>query len=236
MFLSAFVSCKKQIPYTNTNHTIDSSTTKIEKPKIGELEKKIQEMGFVKLDSLEPNLFFDIRYSTTNNFTKQDMYGDLNTCYLHPIAADEFVKACNILKAKHPHLRFLIFDGLRPHSVQKIMYDEYRKMNVAQGKYVSHPQFNSIHNYGCAIDLTLCDSNGIALPMGTEYDYFGPEAHTNNEAYLVSIKKITEEELNNRKILRSVMKEAGFTTVQFEWWHFNSCSREYAKTNYKLLE
>jgi len=55
------------------------------------------------------------------------------------------------------------------------------------------------------------------LDMGTEFDYFGPEAqsdfyetHTNNP-----------EAGKNRKILRDAMRVVGFTADTDEWWHFD---------------
>jgi D-alanyl-D-alanine dipeptidase len=32
------------------------------------------------------------------------------------------------------------------------------------------------------------------------------------------------------------MRQAGFTTITSEWWHFNACSSHTAQKNYKLLE
>jgi D-alanyl-D-alanine dipeptidase len=72
--------------------------------------------------------------------------------------------------------------------------------------------------------------------MGTDYDYFGIEAHTNNEEKLLKDGLINAEQLKNRRLLRKVMTKAGFSTIEYEWWHFNSVSREYAIKNYTLVE
>ena len=33
--------------------------------------------------------------------------------------------------------------------------------------------------------------------------------------------KINRQQIENRKMLRGVMKKAGFYNIQTEWWHFN---------------
>jgi D-alanyl-D-alanine dipeptidase len=42
----------------------------------------------------------ELRYASQNNFMNQNLYGDFKTCYLHPLAAEKFEKAQNILKNK----------------------------------------------------------------------------------------------------------------------------------------
>ena len=56
-----------------------------------------------------------------------------------------------------------------------------------------------------------------------------------NEAKLVREGKITQQERENRILLRQVMKSAGFRALPSEWWHFNLCSRDEAKQKYKLI-
>ena len=52
--------------------------------------------------------------------------------------------------------------------------------------YVSNPaKGGGLHNYGMAVDLTIVDASGKLLPMGTPYDFFGTEAHTDKEEALV---------------------------------------------------
>ena len=46
--------------------------------------------------------------------------------------------------------------------------------------------------------------------------------------------RITLPVLENRKLLKQVMKEAGFRPLHSEWWHFNLMSREEAKKNLKV--
>ncbi len=76
---------------------------------------------------------------------------------------------------------------------------------------------------------------GTPLPMGTPVDHLGREAHITEEAVLVAQGKLTEQERENRLLLRQVMKEAGFHPLPSEWWHFNRVSRQTAKERYRVI-
>ncbi len=201
----------------------------------GSIEKEFIKYGLVDIQLQSPRFFVKLDYTDTSNFLHQDVYGRLEKCYLHKETVQKLLVADSILQAEFPQYHFLIYDGARPHRIQKLMYDLYRKMPVAQGLYLSHPTNHSVHNYGAAVDLTICDSQGNPIAMGTEFDHFGYESHIGDEWGLKNSGKITEEEFNNRKMLRRIMMKAKFSPVTFEWWHFNSCSRAYAAVHYTLL-
>ena len=103
--------------------------------------------------------------------------------------------------------------------------------------YVSNPSNGGgLHNYGMAVDVTILDPAGEPMPMGTPFDFFGEEAHTNNEEALLASGKITRKEFDNRRLLRRIMKSAGFRTIPYEWWHFHACSRAEARQSSPVLE
>lgn len=199
------------------------------------IESGFIKYGLVDIQSLSPRFFVKLDYSDTSNFIHQDVYGNLEKCYLHKETAAKLLVADSILQAEFQAYHFLIYDGARPHYVQQLMYDLYRKMPVSQGLYVSHPDNNSLHNYGAAVDLTICDSTGKPIDMGTDFDHFGYESHISDEWELKNSGKITEEAYNNRKLLRRIMMQAKFSPITFEWWHFNSCYRGHAAANYTLI-
>jgi D-alanyl-D-alanine dipeptidase len=94
-----------------------------------------------------------------------------------------------------------------------------------------------LHNFGAAIDLTLAyKKDGEALDMGTPYDFFGIEAYPIKEPLMLEKNRITQEAVDNRKLLRRCMMEGGFFNIQTEWWHFNSCYREEAIELYEIVE
>ena len=174
-------------------------------------------------------------YATPDNFTGERLYGELTEAYLHPDAIGGVVKAQQLLKELHPSYRLLIYDAARPMSVQQRMWDLVK--GTSKYIYVSNPAHGGgLHNYGLAVDLTIADSTGFPLPMGTEVDFMGPESHITNEPQLVKDGKITAQERENRLLLRKVMKEAGFHPLPSEWWHFNFCSRREAIAKYPLIK
>ena len=129
-----------------------------------------------------------------------------------------------------------VFDGVRPRSVQQKMWDMLDMPVQERSKYVSNPQNGSLHNFGAAVDLTIIDSTGRQLDMGTPYDYFGELAYPRLEAEMLEQGKLSKQQVKNRGLLREVMLEAGFTPITTEWWHFNSCYRKEAWEKYKIVE
>lgn len=205
--------------------------------KVGDLEQSLIDAGLVDIEVIIPGIYVDLKYSTTDNFFGQDVYGDLTRCYLQPIVADMLKKSHEKLQADHPELTFLIYDGVRPQSVQQILWDNLNKPDSIKPLYVANPQIGGLHNFGVAVDLTLAKAEtGKALDMGTGYDYFGYPAYPDREDQMLKEGKITEEHIANREILRKVMKHGGFTGIGSEWWHFNAFSRKEASEKFGMVK
>ena len=131
---------------------------------------------------------------------------------------------------------FKVWDGYRPVCVQERLWKHQRAKVVAYNKgknlsaeeidrltsfFVSKPSHDinkpSLHSTGGSIDLTLIDSKGSPVDMGTEFDAFGDKAWTNHfESY-----EMNEEVRKNRRILYNTMIKAGFTNLPSEWWHYD---------------
>lgn len=203
---------------------------------LSRMDLYLDSLGLVNVLSLDSMLRLNIRYSSTANFTGKDLYGEYNSCYLQKDVAEKLIKAHAILRTNYPYYRFLIFDGARPVSVQQLMWDSVDLSPSERQKYLSNPGNYSLHNFGAAVDLTIIDDHGRELDMGTPYDYFGTEAHPRSEQTLYSEGKLTASQIINREILRDVMRQAGFTGIETEWWHFNSCSRIRATEIYTLVK
>lgn len=205
--------------------------------KVGDLEQSLIDAGLVDIEVIIPGVYVDLKYSTTDNFFGQDVYGDLNRCYLQPIVAEMLKKSHEKLQSDHPELTFLIYDGVRPQSVQQILWDNLDKPDSIKPLYVANPQVGGLHNFGVAVDLTLAYAdNGEALDMGTGYDYFGYPAYPDREEQMLKEGKITQEHIANREILRKVMKHGGFTGIGSEWWHFNAFSRKEAAEKFGIVK
>ncbi|MDA9261934.1 M15 family metallopeptidase [Flavobacteriales bacterium] len=200
------------------------------------LENYLISFGLVDIQSIEPNLRVDLKYSTTDNFVGIDMYGDLDNAFSQPDVAQKLKKAYDCLQELDSTLTLLVFDCVRPVFVQQKMWDTLTMPIREKTKFLSNPKNRSIHNYGAAVDITISTKNGEELDMGTPFDFIGKLAHPREERKMLKEGKLTKKQIKNRVLLRKVMKKAGFFNIQTEWWHWNSCSRNTAKRKYKLVE
>lgn len=199
------------------------------------LDTYLRNKGMVDVSALDSTIRVRLIYATTDNFMEEAVYSGITRAWLHPDAAEMLVAAQRLLKKEHPDLTIVVYDAARPMSVQRKMWQLVRGTDKVN--YVSNPaNGGGLHNYGMAVDVTLLDKNGNPLPMGTPFDYFGEEAHTNHEEALLDAGKIDRTAFSNRRLLRRIMRKAGFRTILYEWWHFNACSRAEARQSYPVLD
>ena len=130
----------------------------------------------------------------------------------------------------------MVFDGVRPRSVQQYMWDILDMPSAEKSKFVSNPKNGSLHNYGAAVDLTIADSEGNPLDMGADYDEIGTIAYPKYEKAYLDSGMITSDQIANRELLRTVMKAGGFWGIQTEWWHFNRYNRAKAQELFEIVE
>lgn len=192
--------------------------------------------GLVNVTDMDSTIKVDLRYSTTNNFTGMDIYGSLEEAYLQPEALDKLVEASTLLNESNSDYRLLIYDAARPRRVQQVLWDVVDLPEDEKSTYVANPQSGSIHNYGCAVDLTIIDADGNELDMGTGYDDFSEKAHIDEEEKLIENGILNETQVENRRLLRQVMTAAGFETIKSEWWHFDAFPREKVMEDFKIVE
>ena len=179
-------------------------------------------------------ILLDLRYATTNNFTGQNLYGVFNRAFLQKSAAEKLNRATANLKAVRPKYKLLIFDALRPRSVQYLLWNKVK--GTEQQKYVANPQGGSIHNFGFAVDLSIADESGRELDMGTAFDDFTALAQPAQEEKFLGLGKLTQKQLDNRRLLRKAMEDAGFIQLPLEWWHFDALPKAEVKKNYSIVE
>ena len=174
--------------------------------------------GFVEPKALDSDLVVDLRYATTDNFTHQKIY-PTDVCVLRVETANKLVNANAILKKEGYDLK--IWDAYRPVSVQKIFW------NIEpDDRYVADPYSGgSVHNKGCAVDVTLVDSNHNDVEMPSGFDDFTQNASPTNP----SMSATAKADLN---ILSSAMTASGFTTLSTEWWHFDDSD----SANYSIAD
>lgn len=197
--------------------------------------KSLERRGYVNVKQVEPTIQVSLMYARADNFTGRVLYDDLREAYLHPEAATALARAQRRLKQLRPDLSLKVYDAARPMSIQQKMWDCVK--NTPKDIYVSNPAHGGgLHNYGLAVDITLCNARGDTLDMGTKIDYMGAAAHIDREDALVAARKISRRARDNRRLLRQVMRHAGFRGLRTEWWHFNFKSRAEAKRSYQVIK
>ncbi len=196
--------------------------------------------GFVLISDVIPDAMLDIRYYSTYNFIGERVNG-----YEEPIAllskeAANALKLVSVDLIKKGYL-IKIFDAYRPQiavdhfvswaadigntKMKRFFYPELDKSELFDKGYIAH---NSAHCRGSTVDLTLYDVNtGKEVDMGGPFDYFGTLSHPNNP-------KITQEQHNNRMILRKSITENGFVACNTEWWHFTLANEPYPHTYFSF--
>ena len=196
--------------------------------------------GFVIVNDVIPDIVTEMRYYSTFNFVGAHIDG-----YEEPVALLTKEAAEKLKKASDEfdklEYRIKIWDSYRPQravdhfmrwgknesdaKMKKYFYPDLTKKEVFEGGYVAT---QSGHSRGSTLDITLLHKiNGTDVDFGSGFDYFGELAHFNYTG-------VTEEQLNNRKLLNKIMVESGFDALPEEWWHFTLKNEPYPKTYFNF--
>ena len=199
-------------------------------------QKELVANNLVDIQQVNPKILIDLKYATSDNFMKIKLYARINRAYLQKDVALRLSACQDYLSELKPGCKLLIYDALRPVSVQLKMWNALDSLPPSErGKFVSNPKNRSLHNLGAAVDLTICDEQGSALDMGAGYDDFREIAYPEMESYFLKSGELTKQHIENRELLRKVMRKEGFRNIPTEWWHFNACSRNEGVLKYKVL-
>lgn len=208
--VSFIVSCKSEIQQVKSPTPTYINSDTISRFFIKKKTKITDQWTEVDFSSGE--LIEKMAYADTSNFLHQRIY-PCARCFLRPEAAIALMKAKDIAEQKG--VKLVIFDCYRPKRYQQIMY------NIIQNPdYVAEPGKGSMHNKGLAVDIAFSAKNGTLPDFGSDFDDFSERAHFNFEG-------ITTEAKENRKLLKSIMEQSGFTAYDKEWWHFNYSKAKY---------
>jgi D-alanyl-D-alanine dipeptidase len=158
----------------------------------------------------------DIKYATAENFTGRPVY-KTPKCYLHKDAAACLSKAITL--ATSLGFRFVIYDAFRPSEAQWKLWE-----HTPDPDFLADPAKGSPHSRGVAVDLTLIDTHGIPLDMGTAFDAFTPLSHHGR----IDIPLKAQQ---NRLLLMGIMTTAGWDFYRNEWWHYQL----FSSRNYPIL-
>jgi D-alanyl-D-alanine dipeptidase len=166
----------------------------------------LNDTSLVHLKDYSKDFEYDLKYATSDNFLKAKVY-DCPACFLRLKTVKALIEANKEFVKKGYKIK--IFDCYRPLTIQKKMWEL-----VPNPAYVADPSKGSIHNRGGAVDITLVDTKGKELDMGTPFDFFGIEASHNYSDVSLEVKK-------NRALLKNTMLKNGFKSFESEWWHYN---------------
>lgn len=195
--------------------------------------------GFVILSEYVPDIIEEVRYHTTYNFI-----GDKIDGYDDPIILVVLEAALALQKANEEAKKlgyayaFKVYDAYRPQTavdhfvrwakdindtrMKEIFYPETKKEELFEKGFIAS---KSGHTRGSSIDLTLFNlKTGKEVDMGGVFDNFGDVSHSSYT------EGLTEEQINNRKLLHKIMTENGFKGINSEWWHFNLIDEPYPDT------
>lgn len=193
---------------------------------------KMPEICSYKIESKDEELVSlkDRGFCISSQYYQRRLPGSFPDCYVRKSVASMLEKAQELLPKG---IRFKIYDGYRPLSIQKALWDYFIKVvrernpkdteeeiKIKTSYFVSEPSYNidlpSLHNTGGAIDLSLIYEDGDNLDMGTSFDSFKETAWSSY--FEMNNSNIMARE--NRRILYYAMIEAGFTNLPSEWWHY----------------
>ena len=193
--------------------------------------------GFVLITDVIPDAILEIRYYSTFNFVGEriDAY-EAPVAYLTKEAAAALKNVSDELMAQG--YRIKIYDAYRPQTavdhfkawaedleateMKPYFYPEVDKSELFDKGYIAA---KSGHSRGSTVDLTLVDMmTGRELDMGAGFDYFGELSHPDYT------ETLTQEQIDNRMILREAMVNNGFRPLLEEWWHFTLENEPYPDT------
>ena len=161
---------------------------------------------FVKVVRYIPDIIIDLRYSTENNFTSQQIY-DFSDVWLRYGTVKKLMRVQEELKQNGYGLK--IWDGFRPPSAQFKLWDI-----CPDPTYVSNPNNGfSSHSRGNTVDITLVYTDGTELTMPTGFDDFSKLADRD-------YSDCSKEAADNAVFLEQLMIKHGFKPYSGEWWHF----------------
>lgn len=192
--------------------------------------------GFVYLDEAIPAVRLEIRYASEYNFVGTPIDG-----YVAPyaIGTAPMAEALQAVSRELAEMGYglLIYDAYRPQkavqhfvrwsqdrddtAMKDAFYPNEDKRTLFQRGYLAR---KSGHSRGSTVDLTLYDvTTGELVDMGSPYDMLDEISH-------IATKKITEQQRDNRMLLKTVMERHGFQAYSKEWWHFTLKPEPYPET------
>ncbi|HET8790148.1 MAG TPA: M15 family metallopeptidase, partial [Modicisalibacter sp.] len=157
-------------------------------------------------------------------YAKRGIPGAVAECHVRPEVHRRLLQAARGLPNG---LSLVVLDAWRPWRVQQYLFDtlfeairsrhhelDAESLLARTREFVSLPSRDpaapSPHLTGGAVDVTLCDENGLQLEMGTAFDEAVPASHSDYFEYHAPTNDTQRRARGNRRLLYHAMSEAGF--------------------------
>lgn len=180
----------------------------------------------MNIDHLHPRIF------TQPVYYKQQIASSLQSIYLRQAVYERLQQALLLLPENYS---LIVYDGYRPLQVQQYLFTHFAAQLKDQHpnftkeeifnktlKFVAFPREGQEHLLphltGGAIDLTLANSKGKALNLGTAFDELSEKSATR---YFEQHPNENKEACVHRRLLYHCMTAVGFTNYAEEWWHYD---------------
>ncbi len=172
---------------------------------------------------------------STANLSAKQIDSETLELYEQPVlvresVAERLTLASEELAKVSKKLSLEVVYGHRSLHIQQELFEKYKRQfakkysgvelleavhrNIAVPDVAGHPT-------GAAVDIRIL-KEGKPINMGTHIWEFVPDSYTFSPF-------ISKQAWDNRRLLRDVMKQAGFAPYDGEWWHFSYGDKEWAK-------
>lgn len=173
----------------------------------------------VDISRKDSQIKINMVYATDKNFIDTAIY-ESNKAYLQEDAANALSRVNKEL-AKYGY-GVVVWDAYRPWYISKLLHDVLPEKDKG---LLESPETGSQHNRGLSVDVSLYYlATGQQVQMISGFDEPSLRAYSKFQGG-------SELERFRRDLLRQLMENEGFTTIDHEWWHFDY--KDF--TNYQLL-
>ncbi|MDT0347504.1 D-Ala-D-Ala dipeptidase VanX [Streptomyces litchfieldiae] len=191
---------------------------------------------FVFIDEYMPGVRWDAKYATWDNFTGKPVDGYLANRIVGTRALCAALQTARE-EAAARGFGLLLWDGYRPQRAVDSFLRWSKQPEDGRTKHRHYPKIDrpemfengyvaakSGHTRGSTVDLTLYHlESGDLAAMGGDHDLMDSVSHHGAEG-------ISRAEADNRRRLRSIMENSGFSSYACEWWHYTVKDEPYPDT------
>ena len=213
--------------------------------------------GFVYINDLDKSIRVNLKYFGKDNFIgKKIPHYKANKGILTKEAADALIKAQKIFISKGYSIviydayrpassvkYFVEWMNDKNDMIRKKYHYPYIKEKIdMMDIYINS---KSGHSKGSTVDISIIEldkellkesiyeertfndkiypfNNDNTIECGTSFDLMEPASWADNNYF-----NFTDEQKNNRKLIRDVMESVGFKVIPEEWWHFTLKNEPY---------